>query len=70
MWGGEGDSLERNFDRGDSLGDILLEPFQRHKIFNHLVLTVLLLTNGSGIYLFKVNNRNITTMCSKSVQNE
>ena len=49
---------------------ILLKLFQRHKIFNHLILTALLLTNGSGIYLFKVNNRNITAMCLKSVQSE
>ena len=70
-----GELIRGEFDEGELAGwilreGILLEPFQRHKISNHLILTVLLLRNDNIIYLFKVNYRNITAMCSKSVQSE
>ena len=54
-----GELITREFDGGELAGwilreGILLEPFQRHKISNHLILTVLLLTNGNIIYLSKL----------------
>ena len=55
-----------NLIRGILQGGILLERFQRHKIFNHLILTALLLTNGNAVFICS----KFTAIGSKFVRSE